>query len=459
MITHARKIDMYPASVPVVVHLSQYDDDFTLEFTMFSSVGAFTVETGTTAKIRGTKKDGKGYSANATINTTQKKVTVTGNQQMTAIAGRNVYELVLTRNNKVLSTANFILDVEPAAMDANTVESESVIQEIGESVNAYLDEHPEMVYQVDDTLSVAGAAADAKKTGDEIADLKSDLDKVFSDNAKTALLNCFQHVAWVDAQGQTYYDALEDALYADSYPRITAVFNAGVNVIYTDDVLDTLKPYLTVKMYQTKQDTGTEISANDYTLSGTLTEGTSTIIVKYNDLRTSVDITGVVDFYNIWEWSSDATGVNALSRMPSNSAEKIVDGVRRGIEYGSGIERQNNRRSFCVDRGKMPIINQSGQATEFYPVPIPYGATKLTATITPNTQQFASYVYRYEGDVNPDGYNYLMVAPSSISWKTGTDVVEFPAGENLFVGFNCRKNASSEQYTSETEPKMTIVFE
>lgn len=175
MITHARKIDMYPASVPVVVHLSQYDDDFTLEFTMFSSVGEFTVETGTTAKIRGTKKDGKGYSANATINTTQKKVTVTGNQQMTAIAGRNVYELVLTRNNKVLSTANFILDVEPAAMDANTVESESVIQEIGETVNAYLDEHPEMIYQVDDTLSITGAAADAKKTGDQIADLKEDL--------------------------------------------------------------------------------------------------------------------------------------------------------------------------------------------------------------------------------------------------------------------------------------------
>lgn len=195
MITHARKIDMYPASVPVVVHLSQYDDDFTLEFTLFSSVGEFTVETGTTAKIRGTKKDGKGYSANATINTTQKKVTVTGNQQMTAIAGRNVYELVLTRNNKVLSTANFILDVEPAAMDANTVESESVIQEIGETVNEYLDEHPEMIYQVDDTLSVTGAAADAKKTGDEIADLKSDfsesesVQKLLHDNVPGTIQN------------------------------------------------------------------------------------------------------------------------------------------------------------------------------------------------------------------------------------------------------------------------------
>ena len=228
MITHARKIDMYPASVPVVVHLSQYDDDFTLEFTMFSSVGEFTVETGTTAKIRGTKKDGKGYSANATINTTQKKVTVTGNQQMTAIAGRNVYELVLTRNSKVLSTANFILDVEPAAMDANTVESESVIQEIGESVNEYLDEHPEMVYQVDDTLSVAGAAADAKKTGDEIDDLRSDFEQLepgLSEEAKEALLACLEHVAWIGTDGQDYYNALEAALATEAPPFTVAIIN------------------------------------------------------------------------------------------------------------------------------------------------------------------------------------------------------------------------------------------
>lgn len=34
-----------------------------------------------------------------------------------------------------------------------------------------------------------------------------------SDEAKTALLNCFAHVAWTDEHGQDYYDALESALY------------------------------------------------------------------------------------------------------------------------------------------------------------------------------------------------------------------------------------------------------
>lgn len=32
-------------------------------------------------------------------------------------------------------------------------------------------------------------------------------------NVKTALLNCFQNVAWTTSEGQTYYDALYDALY------------------------------------------------------------------------------------------------------------------------------------------------------------------------------------------------------------------------------------------------------
>lgn len=31
-------------------------------------------------------------------------------------------------------------------------------------------------------------------------------------DVKEALLNCFAHVSWADENGQTYYDALKDAL-------------------------------------------------------------------------------------------------------------------------------------------------------------------------------------------------------------------------------------------------------
>ena len=60
---------------------------------------------------------------------------------------------------------------------------------------------------------------DAKARSD-IEGLKADLDALepgLSDTAKLALLTCLEHVAWIDEHGQTYYNALEDALYPNRY--------------------------------------------------------------------------------------------------------------------------------------------------------------------------------------------------------------------------------------------------
>jgi len=62
---------------------------------------------------------------------------------------------------------------------------------------------------IDTTLTQSGQVADAKATGDAIAQIVPGL----SETAKAALLNCFAHVAWIDGHGQDYYDALESALY------------------------------------------------------------------------------------------------------------------------------------------------------------------------------------------------------------------------------------------------------
>ena len=130
MITYQYKINMTPGGIPVRCRLGQYDDDWSIVFTLFSASGEFTVESGTTAKIRGTKKDGLGYSANATINISNKTVTVAGDKQITAVAGENIFELVLYKGTKELSTANIVFFVEPAAMDAGTLVSDSQVQEI-----------------------------------------------------------------------------------------------------------------------------------------------------------------------------------------------------------------------------------------------------------------------------------------------------------------------------------------
>lgn len=130
MRTITQTLNMAPGGVPPVIHVSQYDSDFTITFTLFSLFGGFTIESGTTAQIRGTKSSGTGYSADAVINISAKTVTVTGNAQMTAAAGQNIFEIVLKKNNKEISSKNFVLHVERAALDADTITDESVLKEL-----------------------------------------------------------------------------------------------------------------------------------------------------------------------------------------------------------------------------------------------------------------------------------------------------------------------------------------
>ena len=130
MLTITKKLDMSPHGVPQVIRVSQYDSDFTLEFKLFASGGNFAISTGTTAEIRGTKQSGTGYSASATLDTSTKVVTVAGAAQMTAVAGMNIFEIVLKKNNKEISSANFCLLVERAALDADTITDESVLKEL-----------------------------------------------------------------------------------------------------------------------------------------------------------------------------------------------------------------------------------------------------------------------------------------------------------------------------------------
>jgi len=188
-----------------------------------------------------------------------------------------------------------------------------------------------------------------------------------SAQAKQALLACFRNVAWVNANGQTYYDALETALtpatmysitnnltgcttsnYSASIaegstytatitassgytlegatatatmggqsvtgfynngtisiPNVTgnlvitvtatsaivsisAVFTQGQAVIYENSSINTLRQYLTVTA--TYADSTTE-TVTDYTLSGTLTVGASTITVAYGGKMDTFNVT------------------------------------------------------------------------------------------------------------------------------------------------------------------------
>ena len=158
--------------------------------------------------------------------------------------------------------------------------------------------------QVDSTLQVTGAAADAKKTGDEIGQLNERIDSEgLSEDAKVALLDCFEHVAWIDEHGQDYYDALEAALYPETgLVSISAVFTQGSAVIYPSTPLNDLKAYLVVTGYYNN---GTSKIITDYSLSGALEVGTSTITVLKEGKTTTFTVTVSSPYWD-YEWDADS---------------------------------------------------------------------------------------------------------------------------------------------------------
>ena len=109
-----------------------------------------------------------------------------------------------------------------------------------------------------------------------------------TDDIKQALLDCFEHVAWTDEHGQDYVDALEAALYPPAeLVSISAVYTQS-GTVYTTDSLDDLKSDLVVTAIYTDSTTET---VTTYTLSGTLTEGTSVITVTYEGKTTTFNVT------------------------------------------------------------------------------------------------------------------------------------------------------------------------
>lgn len=225
MITYRNKINMTPGGVPLVINLSQYDDDFSLIFELFSSKGTFTVSSGTTAEIHGTKLDGNGYSASASLSgTTNPTVTVTGNKQMTAIAGSNMFELVLIYSNKELYSANFILEVERTALDKDTLASDSVIRQL--------------VNVVDRTDEILAAAQQMALTSQTVQGYRNEAEQ-FRNEARNASNSAANILA-------DFEDASEEKL--DEYR--TAVNNATAQLGVTldqfeDDVADALQDYHT----------------------------------------------------------------------------------------------------------------------------------------------------------------------------------------------------------------------
>lgn len=230
---------------------------------------------------------------------------------------------------------------------------------------------------------------------DEIEGIKEDLSDLQEEiegggsgltaDLKAALDQLAQKVAYIDEDGQTYYDALHNALYPPaSLSSISCVYTQS-GTVYDTDSLNDLKSDLVVTAHY---DNGTTSVVTNYTLSGTLVAGTSTITVSYGGKTTTFTVTvthasdpseewtdGVPYSYtlvaNEYVSSGNITSYNGWSRTPYLPCNGIS---RVSI---TGWSSPTGTYSAWYDSTKTYIPNSAFRPTEGNLANVPAGACYL----------------------------------------------------------------------------------
>ena len=184
----------------------------------------------------------------------------------------------------------------------------------------YVDDDPEneatrVLIEAQEAAATATAAAqtaqdvadsipsDYTQLSNDVSSLKEDYDDIddrvtalegggsgsgLTAEIKVALLQIASKVAYIDDDGQDYYDDLYDALYPSAeVVSISAVYTQS-GTVYDTDTLESLRADLVVTANMSDHTTRT---VTTYTLSGTLAFGTSTITVTYGGKTDTFNVT------------------------------------------------------------------------------------------------------------------------------------------------------------------------
>lgn len=168
------------------------------------------------------------------------------------------------------------------------------------------------------------------ETGDlkqfDVASLSTVVSDVsFTNAAKSALIALLEKVAYINGNGQQYLNELITNL-AATVTSISAVFTQGAAVIYDTDSLDTLEQYLVVTADYSD---GTSAVVTNYTLSGTLTVGTSTITVEYGQQTDTISVVVSNGFLY-----TPGNGMLSLQSYVDSVATDITDTFTESITGG-----------------------------------------------------------------------------------------------------------------------------
>ena len=304
-----KNVDIIPDDSISRVHLSQNDVGRTLIFYLFENGLSWSVPASSTIKIQGTKPSGFGFSVSCTYS--GNAVTCVTTDEMTDEYGQIEAELVITSSDEsqVFGTSNFILDIEKNPHPSST----------------------------EDGSTETAIALTARVEALESAVSELEASEGLTDAIKLALLQIAQKVAYIDDDGQDYYDDLYDALYPPAPPAtltsISCVYTQS-GTVYDTDTLDSLKSDLVVTAHYDDSSTQT-VSA--YTLSGTLSVGTSTITVAYGGKTTTFTVTVSHQTQTVKTYFSDTAYTSNYLKKTNGTDQSIGGAGYTELDYVDGM--------------------------------------------------------------------------------------------------------------------------
>lgn len=279
---------------------------------------------------------------------------------------------------------------------------------------------------VDDTLTISGKAADAQTVGDLIRELGGG----FTPEAKQNLLTLLQHVVYVD-DDEDYYGALAATLNPDAtLISISAVFAQGQNVIYDTDSLDTLKQYLTVTAHYSDS---TSATVSTYTLSGTLTAGTSTITVSYGGKSATftATVTAMYTFYDYLKYTGPYTSDQSSALAQIIKTKEYADIQDLILD----VDIMPLTRTDTIGHGVMGAQTAAGDANQVaFSSNLGYGRVSAfsrgTTVIIDNVPNILAYK-RTHANLNPGKVSPTTIAADNLTqtsaWST-YNTVNAPIG-------------------------------
>lgn len=198
--------------------------------------------------------------------------------------------------------------------------SRASAQDVGDLSDLDTENKASLVDAINEVASQTVTPSAIQDAVDNYLDDHATITGTFTNEAKRSLLRLLEKVAYVDADGRDYLSDLSSKLFSATLSYITAAFNQGSAVIYDVDSLDSLKQYLTVTAYYAN-DTHEVLNDTDYTLSGTLTAGTSVITVACEDKTTTFNVT-VTAVQPVFELSAPTSTANYDTQTQLFDTEK-----------------------------------------------------------------------------------------------------------------------------------------